>query len=304
MSMVTTTLTLRDLIEETLNMLHADPSTRPRTVTLAAALTDTTGTTVDLAAIDDAYVEPPCVLEIDQELMLVTAKSGTPTYTVSRGYAGSTAATHLINAVGAVNPLYPRHLVSKQLQRFFQTVGNAHLPQVTNTTLTTDGSAGVALPANCMKVLRVLYQDANEQLYDLEGSWREFSWLSPSLETDQRRLQVPARYRASGTVLYVTYQRYWSWSSEPPSETSTISFPTGGEDLPALYVSAYLATGLELTRTMLDRIEDWPESRAENRQINRAFIRDRWVQFWTRMEEARSTMDKPMTRHYRRRVKV
>ena len=70
---------------------------RPSTYTLSTALTDTTGTAVVLT--DASAIQTSDVIEIDNEDFIVTAVNiSTNTLTVVRGYASSTAATHLVTA--------------------------------------------------------------------------------------------------------------------------------------------------------------------------------------------------------------
>lgn len=79
-------------------------------VTLAAAITDTTGTSVSLVADKGSPLGSTCGLQVgdlfivDSEVFLVTAvaatSGGNQTVTVSRGVGGTTAATHLVSTVG------------------------------------------------------------------------------------------------------------------------------------------------------------------------------------------------------------
>ena len=67
---------------------------------LDGAMTDTTGTTLTyesglFSSEEENLLGNGALVEVDQELMLVTAaNTSTRTLTVSRGYAGTTAATH------------------------------------------------------------------------------------------------------------------------------------------------------------------------------------------------------------------
>lgn len=65
--------------------------------TLAAAITTTTGTSITVSS-SATFPAAPFIISIDTEAMLVTVVSGT-TWTVTRGYEGSTAATHLNGAI-------------------------------------------------------------------------------------------------------------------------------------------------------------------------------------------------------------
>ncbi len=73
------------------------------TTTLAAAITDTTGTSVTVTS--GAGIAIGNAIRIDSEVMLVVAGGGTTTLTVTRGQGGTTAATHLINATVTVTEL-------------------------------------------------------------------------------------------------------------------------------------------------------------------------------------------------------
>src|SRR5664280_536796 len=64
--------------------------------TLASAITDTSGTSITVTS-ETSFPSVTFIISIDTEAMLVTTVS-TTTWTVTRGYEGSTAATHLNGA--------------------------------------------------------------------------------------------------------------------------------------------------------------------------------------------------------------
>lgn len=72
--------------------------TAPLTTVLTAAVTSTTATSVAVSSFAEFPPAGSFVIQIDSEYMLVTGGQGTLTWTVTRGYGGSTAATHLVNA--------------------------------------------------------------------------------------------------------------------------------------------------------------------------------------------------------------
>jgi hypothetical protein len=65
---------------------------RPRSTALTAAFSDTTGTVLTVA--DSSIYDVGDVVEVQSEKMLITAIASSTTATVTRGYAGTTAATH------------------------------------------------------------------------------------------------------------------------------------------------------------------------------------------------------------------
>lgn len=72
---------------------------RPRSDVTTAAFSDTSGTTLTIA--DSSIYTVGDVVQVEDEFMLITATPTATTATVSRGYAGTSAATHLISL-----PLY------------------------------------------------------------------------------------------------------------------------------------------------------------------------------------------------------
>lgn len=70
---------------------------RPRSTTLTAANADSTTATITVA--DTSIYQPGDVVEVDSEVMLITSITNTTVAAVTRGYAGSTAATHANAAV-------------------------------------------------------------------------------------------------------------------------------------------------------------------------------------------------------------
>lgn len=71
---------------------------RPRSIATTAAFADSTGTTLTVG--DSSSFDVGDVVKVDSEYMLVTASPPSPTtVTVSRGYAGTAAATHSSGAV-------------------------------------------------------------------------------------------------------------------------------------------------------------------------------------------------------------
>ncbi|MDO8885768.1 hypothetical protein [Candidatus Oleimmundimicrobium sp.] len=71
---------------------------------LGTAITDVAATT--FTATDYTKYSANDIIEIDSELMRVSATPTTTTVTVIRGYMGATAATHLINSSIILNPHY------------------------------------------------------------------------------------------------------------------------------------------------------------------------------------------------------
>lgn len=299
------TVSLADLIEETLSVLYR-VTERPFQVSIGSNdLTDAVDTSLTLVSAD--AVVPPVPIEFGQELVLVTDKAEDGTLTVSRGYAATPASAHAAGSVGLVNPQWPRREVRRALLRAFSGPLNTHLPKITSAVYTpTSQKYYVELPADVLRVFRVAineWTDAGvpiKQWLELDqwdfvqdapttvvasGQLLSFSptWASPLLNTTQK--------------LLVTHQVPYAWSggTNDPAEAETIDLPFGGEDLPALFAAAYLTARRELTRLEVDKIEEWSQEASIRQGINLRAVRELWSEFYRRVDETRRL--KPVRRH-------
>ena len=78
--------------------MPAYSSSNNASTTLSAAITTTGATSMSVTSAAAFPASGDYVIQIDTELLLITAGQGTTTWTVSRGVESSSAATHLINA--------------------------------------------------------------------------------------------------------------------------------------------------------------------------------------------------------------
>ena len=140
---------------------------------LDGALSDTTGTTVVYEAglfssEEENLLGNGALIEVDQELMLVTAaNTSTRTLTVSRGYAGTTAATHADEANVFINPTFPRKsvfdAVADNIVRLYPSLYNVTTTNVTST------STYAEVPASTVEVLTSYVQNASGEQYTSAG---------------------------------------------------------------------------------------------------------------------------------------
>ena len=140
---------------------------------LDGALSDTTGTTVVyesglFSSEEENLLGNGALIEVDQELMLVTAaNTSTRTLTVSRGYAGTTAATHADEANVFINPTFPRKsvfdAVADNIVRLYPSLYNVTTTNVTST------STYAEVPASTVEVLTSYVQNASGEQYTSAG---------------------------------------------------------------------------------------------------------------------------------------
>ena len=140
---------------------------------LDGAMSDTTGTTLTyesglFSSEEENLLGNGALVEVDQELMLVTAaNTSTRTLTVSRGYAGTTAATHADNTNVFINPTFPRKsvfdAVADNIVRLYPSLYNV------TTTNVTSNSTYQEVPASTVEVLTSYVQNASGEQYTSAG---------------------------------------------------------------------------------------------------------------------------------------
>ena len=140
---------------------------------LDGAMSDTTGTTLTyesglFSSEEENLLGNGALVEVDQELMLVTAaNTSTRTLTVSRGYAGTTAATHADSTNVFINPTFPRKsvfdAVADNIVRLYPSLYNVTTTNVTST------STYAEVPASTVEVLTSYVQNASGEQYTSAG---------------------------------------------------------------------------------------------------------------------------------------
>ncbi len=140
---------------------------------LDGAMSDTTGTTLTyesglFSSEEENLLGNGALVEVDQELMLVTAaNTSTRTLTVSRGYSGTTAATHADKTNVFINPTFPRKsvfdAVADNIVRLYPALYNV------TTTNVTSSSTFAEVPATTVEILTSYVQNASGEQYTSAG---------------------------------------------------------------------------------------------------------------------------------------
>lgn len=304
----TVTLTVSDLIEETLNFLYRVQE-RPREAPLAATITS--GATA--ISVDSEYgklIHNTSLIEIDSEVMLVTRSEGDGLLTVSRGYAGTTAAAHTAADKIRINPQHLRSEITRHLIRFFTGPANLWLPRYETETLSpaTNAVHYVSLPADCVSVVEVRFYSASSGRIVHLGNWEMHENLPIAGYPTGKILQLTTAASSDDDIV-VTYHMPHTFTltdgtteiaASAVTETSKIVVPFGVEGLPTVYAAAVLLTGRELARLEADHIEEWNQDEAIRQGIPLRFIQSLWTQFYRGIDEARRLQYKPRHRPYRK----
>ena len=141
-------------------------------ITLAAAISDTSGTSVSLSSVAD--VAPKQFLLVDSEMLEVVATyDGNPsTVTVVRGARGSTAATHTSGVVTRIDPVFGQH----EYLRFLNQALGASFPTLysvsdSHTGTITANIYEYSIPAACNKLARVEIETSVADVFEVSRQW-------------------------------------------------------------------------------------------------------------------------------------
>lgn len=294
----TVSVTLEDLVEETLDSLYRANERPARVIVGSNALDNAADTTFTLStgtlSITDR-VEGPL-----GELMLVTAKSedATPVYTVARGYQNTTAAGgHATNAVLLKNPLYGRAEVIRWINRCVSSFMNAKLPYVEVNTYTVDSTdQWVELPADTLEVLRVRRYNEVTNDMDTLSAW-QYQEVPTTVATSGKVLMTPKTVDNDDSLIVDVWLPY---EFSDATEAGTISLPVAAQDLPVLWATAYALSRRQVSRTELDKIEEWNQDQAIRAGVSLRAVRDTWGEVYRRVDEAKELHRLPRNRPYRK----
>ena len=307
----TTGVRLGSLIDETLSRLMR-VNEFPLTVEVGAnGLESTTDTQFTLQSGAD-LIEPSDVLEFGQELVLVTRKSGdsVPVFTCARRYTGSPTDSAPPGTVGLKNPTWTRWSARQAVVQSTQGGLVSSLPEVVTLAESIEpGAMFLEVPADTLDVhqLAVILDDGRHvELMQ----WDYLPFLPEAAVPSGKAVQVPSDATLTDVFL-VTLSRPYRWylgDDEVPaagvSEDAVVNLPIAGQDLPALWAAAKLATGRELSRSELDKVEEWNQEAAIRQGVNIRLVKELWLEFYRRMDEVRRTQPLPKHRPYKRMRRI
>ena len=190
---------------------------------LDGALSDATGTSVVyetglFSSEEENLLGSGALIEIDQELMLVTAaNTSTRTLTVARGYSGTTAAIHSNKANIYVNPTFPRKsvfdAVADNISRLYPSLYNI------TTTNVTSNSTYQEVPATTVEVVNSWVQNATGDQYTSAGIELLTNFPPSSTNT-----AVQFSNTTNGKTVYLVVKRKFARPTAETDDLSTVCF--------------------------------------------------------------------------------
>lgn len=298
--MATITVSLGTLVDRALLELQSPMEQGLLVVLNADNLSSTVDTTLTLT--DGSGVNVNDMIQFGAELVLVTAKTtdAVPVFTVARGYYGTTAAIAAVGTVGIVNPPWPRVRIAEAIRRSFVRLEALGLPLIKAAAYTrTTGLQQVAIPEEVRRVLQVRYVATDTGKIINVDRW-QFEDRLPTATFATGKVLILPTYVRNTDQLQVTYQAPYRWSTYPanPVEASTVDLPEGADDLPALYASAWLVSRREISRSQIDRSEEWNASENQKGGVSSTLPRVLWQEFYRALDETRRLNPAPIHRPY------
>lgn len=251
---------------------------------------------------DASSVNVSDIVELDSELVLVTGKTSdaTPTLTVSRGYYKSARSAHDAGTVVTVNPAYARVRVADAVRRAFPSLEALGLPLVKAMVLNrAPGMKHAELTEDVREILRVSYVTA------VDGAWRDLAgWTfldgAPTATYATGKLLSLPRAVSDDVDLQVTARVPYRWSTHPlpPDEEATIQIMEGAEDLPSKYAASWIVSRREISRSQLNRAEEWNQGEPMRGGVSATLVRVLWQEFYRALDEVRRLPVIPLHRPY------
>jgi hypothetical protein len=294
--MILQTVLLSTLIDRALKQVRG-PYEVGRPIARSASL-DAVQTTFTLVG----TVAPLEMLEFGSELMLVTARNSDPDpiYTVIRGYYGSTAVAHGANEAGLAGPIFSRQAAKDGVIASFPCleandvtiVQSAIFTPIIDPADTLEGRVIVAMPAETRDVLNVAYG------LDELPRWRFFEGVPTATYSTGKVIFLPFGWPTTGGDLQVKYTTPYRWSGhlsggDPTDETESVQLPEEAVRLPSTYAAAWVLQGREVSRTEIDRSEEWARTEPLRGGVSGQVVQRHWQKFYRDLDEAKR-VDPPL----------
>jgi len=255
--------TLTDMINEVSMNLSGYTLTQDRSTYLKTAVTSTTSssaspTSLSLGSTDNVGKG---IIEIDEELMWIdTYDRVGNTATVApygRGYLGTTAATHALDAKVTISPTFPRFTIKRAINDTINALGSSIFAAATTTITSNAAVAAFRLPTtgdslNIRNILSVAYQSigASKEWIPIR-SWRLDNNANTTAFTSGQTISI-YDVVPSGRTIQIVYSKDPSVFTTNADEFSTqTGLPDSCKDLTILGATYRLLSNLDPARAAM-----------------------------------------------------
>lgn len=273
--------TKTELVDSIHAALHSYTGVQEQVTWLTSAI-DASTTTIPVNGADTVMRG---VVEIDEELLYVNSTDAANLILApfGRGFRGSTAATHALNAQVTFDPAFPRREIIKTINRVIESLF-PHLYQHKTEDITYV-STTVAQPvaSDVESVLGVLGQYPG----DPADYWTPIvRWSYDANTPDGKVLNLHEQY-APGTLIRVVYRARFG---ELTTDFATSGIPESYEDLLLYGVTAQMVRFLEPGRLQLPTVENVSRSQVVNSGDAGRTANQLYAMFQARLAEERRSL--------------
>jgi hypothetical protein len=245
------------MIDEVLINLSGYTYQQDRSTYLTAAVTTLTSpssspTILSLGSTQDVGKG---ILEVDEELMWIDSFDRVAnTATIApygRGYLGTTAATHAVDAKVTVSPIFPRYVVKKAINDTIRAMGT-QLMVVKQTTFTFNAAQNTydLNGLNIDSILTVMWQDTGPSQEWIRVNRYDFDPFADTTTwgADSQTITIYDYITAGRTVkiMYVTQPS--AFTSDSQTFTTQTGYPESARDVVILGAAYRLLTYLDPAR--------------------------------------------------------
>lgn len=246
------TTTLGQLTQQVSSLLHSFAGYHEQVTWLTQELTDSATS----AVVNDATQVRIGVAEIEDELVYVVSSPDEATLTIApfgRGYQGSVAAAHSVNAPVIGSPLVPRVEIQLAIR---ETLAQTYptLYQVKSTTFTfTPTQMTYELPEDVDEILTVEWE-----LTGPTNLWHpilEWDLVEKSQEATGKAITLREAAEA-GRSVQVVYTATFGELADSDATLESVGFPSTGIDVLRYGAAQRLIRGMDLARLQMRTVEN------------------------------------------------
>lgn len=198
-------------------------------------------------------VPPDSVVEIDDELILLSGFSGTQATVAERGYFDTDPADHASGAQVRIDPKYPRKTLFNALRSVIGLLYTYGLyVRATDDTQVFSTREVKTLPAGAKRILSILVRSTGSQEVYKRLSMEGRDWvLYPEFDPPKYHLR---RGGGEGAQMTVVYAKDFGLPSTTGDDLDALGIPTTLQPYLPLAVAGYVLQSKEIPRVQVEEI--------------------------------------------------
>ena len=198
-------------------------------------------------------IPPDSVVEIDDELILLSGFSGAQATVAERGYLDTTAASHADGAQVRIDPKYPRKTLFNALRSVIGLLYTYGLyVRATESSLTYTTRDALTLPAGAKRILSIVVRSTGSHEVYRRLAMEGRDWvLYPEFTPPKFHIR---RGGAEGASMTVVYTKDFGIPSSPADDLDALGVPATLQPYLPLAVAGYVLQSKEIPRVQVEEI--------------------------------------------------